>query len=94
MKNVIFCICTTYWNTCIEDGDEIILSTTKYTEEQSVELYELPIDTGHEWCNKKISELDMKLFQGTKEELLINERHVLEVYHALKRKNKVLLENE
>ncbi len=37
---------------------------------------------------------DMKLFQGTKEELLIDERHVLEVYHALKRKNKVLLENE
>ena len=37
---------------------------------------------------------DMKLFQGTKEELLINERHVLEVYHVLKRKNKVLLENE
>ena len=68
-------------NTCIEDGDEIILSTTKYTEEQSVELYELPIDKGHEWCNKKISELSLPhsviVFVKRKDEVVLPSGEVI-----------------
>lgn len=62
-------------NTCIENGDKIILSTTKYTEDRSVELYELPIDKNHSWCDKKISELSLPhsviVFMKRKDEVIL-----------------------
>lgn len=46
-------------NTSLETGDNIILSTVSDVDDRAVEMYEVEIDSEHEWCNKKLLELKL-----------------------------------
>lgn len=46
-------------DTRILAGDSIILSVPTFKGVSGINLRELPIDAGHNWCNKKIEELDL-----------------------------------
>lgn len=46
-------------NTQIEQDDIVVLSANAYEDESTICLMEIAVDTTHEWCDHKVSELEL-----------------------------------